>query len=118
MDKTTLSERNDQNLPAPDRPADLQGLQDVDVKITVEWGRSEITVADAVSLSAKSMLRTDKLENEPVDILVNGKLFGRGSNKKTGGGSFPRPFFYCCSVRASGGGRGHRQALRPLPPPR
>ena len=24
------------------------------------------------------MLRTDKLENEPVDILVNGKLFGRG----------------------------------------
>ena len=73
-----MSERNDQNLPVPDRPADLQGLQDVDVKITVEWGRGEITVADAVSLSAKSMLRTDKLENEPVDILVNGKLFGRG----------------------------------------
>ena len=64
-----MSERNDQNLPAPDRPADLQGLQDVDVKITV---------ADAVRLSANSMLRTDKLENELVDILVNGKLFGRG----------------------------------------
>ena len=73
-----MSERNDHNLPAPQRPADLQGLEDVDVKVTVEWGRSEITVADAVSLSAKSMLRTDKLENEPVDILVNGKLFGRG----------------------------------------
>jgi flagellar motor switch protein FliN/FliY len=73
-----MSEHNDQNLPAPERSADLQGLQDVDVKITVEWGRSEITVADAVGLSAKSTLRTDKLENEPVDILVNGKLFGRG----------------------------------------
>ena len=73
-----MSERNDQNLPTPQRPADLQGLQDVDVKVTVEWGRSEITVADAVRLSANSMLRTDKLENEPVDILVNGKLFGRG----------------------------------------
>ena len=81
-----MTDRNDENLPA--RRGDsrlsgaglpgLQGLQDVDVKITVEWGRSEITVADAISLNAKSMLRTDKLENEPVDVLVNGKLFGRG----------------------------------------
>ena len=74
-DKTIMSESNDQNLPAPQRFADLQ---DVGVKITVEWGRSEITVADAISLNAKSMLRTDKLDNEPVDVLVNGKLFGRG----------------------------------------
>ena len=73
-----MSEINDQNLPAPQHLPGLQGLQDVDVKITVEWGRSEITVADAISLNAKSMLRTDKLENEPVDVLVNGKLFGRG----------------------------------------
>ena len=58
--------------------AGLPGLQDVDVRITVEWGRSEITVAEAVSLGEKSLLRTDKQVNEPVDILVNGKLFGRG----------------------------------------
>lgn len=56
----------------------LQGLQDVDVRITVEWGRSEITVAEAVRLGEKSLLRTDKQVKEPVDILVNGKLFGRG----------------------------------------
>ena len=81
-----MTDRNDENLPA--RRGDsrlsgaglpgLQGLRDVDVKITVEWGRSEITVAEAIKLSAKSLLRTDKRVNEPVDILVNGKLFGRG----------------------------------------
>ena len=81
-----MTDRNDENLPA--RKGDsglsgaglsgLQGLQDVDVKITVEWGRSEITVAEAINLSAKSLLRTDKQANDPVDILVNGLLFGRG----------------------------------------
>ena len=58
--------------------AGLQGLQDVDVKISVEWGRSEITVAEALALGEKSLLRTNKEVKEPVDILVNGKLFGRG----------------------------------------
>ena len=56
----------------------LRGLQDVDVTISVEWGRSEITVAEAVALGEKSLLRTDKRVKDPVDILVNGKLFGRG----------------------------------------
>lgn len=81
-----MTDRNDENLPA--RKGDsglsgaglsgLQGLQDVDVKITVEWGRSEITVAEAINLSAKSLLRTDKQANDPVDILVNGLLVGGG----------------------------------------
>ena len=81
-----MTDRNDENLPARKGdsglsgagPSGLQGLPDVDVKITVEWGRSEITVAEAINLSAKSLLRTDKQANDPVDILVNGKLFGRG----------------------------------------
>ena len=81
-----MSDKNNGNLPQRKGEsgrgeggiAGLQGLQDVDVRITVEWGRSEITVAEAVSLGEKSLLRTDKQVKEPVDILVNGKLFGRG----------------------------------------
>ena len=81
-----MSDKNNEKLHQPKGEsgsgeggiAGLQGLQDVDVRITVEWGRSEITVAEAVSLGEKSLLRTDKHVKEPVDILVNGKLFGRG----------------------------------------
>lgn len=56
----------------------LSGLQDVDVRISVEWGRAKITVEEAVGLGEKSLLRTDKLAPDPVDILVNGKLYARG----------------------------------------
>lgn len=77
---------NNENSPAPKGDSGLaksgipglQSLQDVDVKITVEWGRTEITVSEAVGLGEKSLLRTDKQVKEPVDIMVNGKLFGRG----------------------------------------
>ena len=81
-----MSDKNNESLTQPKGEsgsaeggiAGLQGLQDVDVRITVEWGRSEITVTEAVSLGEKSLLRTDKQVKEPVDVLVNGKLFGRG----------------------------------------
>ncbi len=63
----------------------LSGLQDVDMRISVEWGRAQITVEEAMSLGEKSLLRTDKLAPDPVDILVNGKLFARGKLVVVGG---------------------------------
>lgn len=66
------------NLPAAPDLGKLSGLQDVDVSISVEWGRAKITVEEAVALGEKSLLRTDKLAPDPVDILVNGKLYARG----------------------------------------
>ncbi|MFT5376366.1 MAG: flagellar motor switch protein FliN/FliY [Candidatus Latescibacterota bacterium] len=66
------------DLPAVLDMGQISALQDVDVRITVEWGRAKITVEEAVSLGEKSLLRTDKLAPDPVDILVNDKLFARG----------------------------------------
>jgi len=66
------------DVPAALDVGPLAALQDVDVRITVEWGRAKITVEEAVSLGEKSLLRTDKLAPDPVDILVNDKLFARG----------------------------------------
>ncbi|MBT4503400.1 MAG: flagellar motor switch protein FliN [Gemmatimonadetes bacterium] len=62
-------------------PADLgalAGLQDVEVKITLEWGRTEITVEEAMQLDKEALLRLDHQAKEPIDVRVNGKLFGRG----------------------------------------
>ena len=81
-----MTDKNDESLPVSKgepgfsghQLSGLHGLQDVDVKITVAWGRSQITLDEAVKLGEKSLLRTDKQAKEPVDILVNGKLFGRG----------------------------------------
>ena len=56
----------------------LAGLSDVEVRITVEWGRADITVEEASALSEESLLHTDQSALDPVDVLVNGKLFARG----------------------------------------
>lgn len=53
-------------------------LANVEVKVTIEFGRTEITVAEAIELAEKSVLAMDKLQNEPFDVCINGKLFGRG----------------------------------------
>ena len=58
--------------------ASLAGLAEVEVKITLELGRTEITLEEAMSLGERSMLVVEKMADEPVDVCVNGKLFGRG----------------------------------------
>jgi flagellar motor switch protein FliN/FliY len=56
----------------------LSGLGDVEVRITVEWGRADITVEEAARLADESLLHTNRSASDPVDVLVNGKLFARG----------------------------------------
>ena len=61
------------------------GLQEVEVRITVEWGRTAITVEEALKLSRESLLKVEQMADDPVDIRVNGKLFGRGKLVLVGG---------------------------------
>lgn len=56
----------------------LSGLQDMDVRIVLEWGRSQITVSEVLELGDGALLRLEQLADEPVDVRVNGKLFARG----------------------------------------
>ena len=56
----------------------LAGLGGVEVRISVEWGRADMTVEEASALSEESLIHTDRSATDPVDVLVNGKLFARG----------------------------------------
>ena len=85
MTRATVAEKKrdvpavrQEDTPMPAELAQLTGLEGVDVKITVEWGRAKITLEEAMNLGEKSLLHTDKNAPDPVDILVNGKLFARG----------------------------------------
>ncbi|MGH2632694.1 MAG: flagellar motor switch protein FliN, partial [Tepidiformaceae bacterium] len=53
----------------------LAGLQ---MNVTVELGRTELTVADVLGLGPGSVVELDRLAGEPVDILVNDRLIARG----------------------------------------
>ncbi len=56
----------------------LELLFDVPLRVTVELGRTKMTLKQILDLTPGSLVELDKLTGEPVDILVNGKLIARG----------------------------------------
>jgi flagellar motor switch protein FliN/FliY len=56
----------------------LDLLMDVTLQISVELGRTRLTVKDVLALRPGSVLELDKTTSEPVDVLVNGTLVARG----------------------------------------
>lgn len=73
-----MAEKRSAKKGAPATPASLSGLGEVEVKITLELGRTEITLEEAMGLTERSMVVADKMADEPVDVCINGVLFGRG----------------------------------------
>ncbi len=58
--------------------SELSLLQDVELDLRIELGRTELLIEEVVSLKPGSVVPLDKLAGDPVDILVNGKLIARG----------------------------------------
>ena len=57
---------------------DLSRLSAVPVDLSVEVGRTRMTVGDTLDLREGSVITLDRMADEPVDVLVNGKLIARG----------------------------------------
>jgi len=53
-------------------------IQDVDVEVSVELGRSTITLDQALEMGEQSLMELNRHVGEPVDVRLNGKLFARG----------------------------------------
>ena len=58
--------------------ANFRLLQDVDVKLTVEIGSTELTLRELLALGENSVIELDRQANELLDVFVNGTLVGRG----------------------------------------
>ncbi len=56
----------------------LETLLDVPVGVTVEVGRTKITLGELVKLGPGSLIVLDREAHEPADILVNSKVVARG----------------------------------------
>ncbi|MFB0825691.1 flagellar motor switch protein FliN [Chromobacterium violaceum] len=52
-------------------------LRKIPVKLTLEVGSADISLADLCQISAGSVVELDKLAGEPLDIKVNGTVIGR-----------------------------------------
>jgi flagellar motor switch protein FliN len=58
--------------------ADLTRLTDVTVELTVEVGRTRMSLGETMSLGPGSVVTLDRLADKPVDLLVNGRPIARG----------------------------------------
>lgn len=60
------------------QPRGFDFLKDVDVRLTVELGRTSMKLKDVLSLSEESVVTLDRMTDELLDVMVNGKLIARG----------------------------------------
>ena len=51
---------------------------DVPLKISVELGRSQMTLRQTLELVQGSVIELDRLAGDPVDIFVNERILARG----------------------------------------
>jgi len=59
-------------------PKNIELLMDVPMNITVELGRTKLSIKEILDLDAGSIVELDKVAGAPVDLLVNGKLIAKG----------------------------------------
>jgi flagellar motor switch protein FliN len=79
LDYEPLEVRGDSPDPALlGKGADLRRLRDVPVDLAVEIGRARMSVGDTLGLRPGSIIKLDRLAEEPLDLLVNGTRIARG----------------------------------------
>lgn len=61
-----------------DNPENMELLLDVKLNLSVEIGRTKMQVEEVLNLGSGAIVELDKLNGEPVDILVNNRLVARG----------------------------------------
>jgi len=59
-------------------PPNLGLLMDVPVSLTVELGSCKLPMKEVLQLISGSVVQLEKVAEEPVELLVNGKLMARG----------------------------------------
>ncbi len=71
------SSPNNKNNGVEGRP-DLDVILDIPVNISMEVGRTPITIRNLLQLNQGSVIELDRLAGEPLDVLVNGTLIAHG----------------------------------------
>lgn len=60
------------------QPRGFDFLKDVDVRLSVELGRTDMKLRDVLALGEESVVLLDRLTDELLDVMVNGKVIAKG----------------------------------------
>jgi flagellar motor switch protein FliN/FliY len=56
----------------------LDALLDIELPVTVRLGSAQMTFGDVLGLNTGSLVEFDRAPEEPVEVLVNGRVVARG----------------------------------------
>jgi flagellar motor switch protein FliN/FliY len=70
---------------AKDIPENLDVILDIDLPLSVRFGHAELTLDALTRLGPGSLIELARLPDDPVELLVNGKLIARGEVVVVGG---------------------------------
>lgn len=62
----------------PDNAESIGLLEDVQLQVRIELGRTRMLVEDVLRLGSGAVVELDKAAGDPVDIYVNGRRIARG----------------------------------------
>jgi len=61
-----------------DLDPNLKLILDIPLRVTVELGRTKMSVKDLVNLGQGAVIELNKIAGEPLEVFVNDKLIARG----------------------------------------
>ena len=77
-----------QNHGAQGKPAELDSILDIPITLSVEIGKSRLSIRNLLQLNQGSVVELDRMAGEPLDVLINGMLVAHGEvvvvNEKLG----------------------------------
>lgn len=59
-------------------PTNIAPLMDISLRVSVVLGETRMTLGDLLKLGAGSVVELDRAAGDPIDILVNERLYARG----------------------------------------
>jgi flagellar motor switch protein FliN/FliY len=78
-EKRTASPVQSVNSAQPDREiANMDLLMDISLRVTVELGRTRMTLHQVLELQNGSVVELDRLAGDPVDVFINDRLIAHG----------------------------------------
>ncbi len=75
-ESASFDELTDSSLPGSD--VNLDVVLDIPVNMSMEIGRTKISIRNLLQLNQGSVVELERLAGEPMDVLVNGTLIARG----------------------------------------
>lgn len=57
---------------------DIRFLQEIPLELTIELGRSNLTVRELAQLTCDDVIELDRLASQPLDVLAGGRVIARG----------------------------------------